>query len=113
MPKILVNFKRNKDGSYKLYDTEKVFADMPIAQMEMDTDYTNPIVVNIKDIATVVEKEEYEKTNKLFKLKLDENGNLIEDEENGIEIYLPKETDINSLKYINGEIVKVENEKID
>ena len=36
MPKILVNFKRNKDGSFKILDESVVFADMPIAIKEFD-----------------------------------------------------------------------------
>lgn len=107
MPKICVNFKKNKDNSYKLYtDTGLVYADMPIAIMEMDAEYINPIVVMLDNIPTVVEKEEYEKTNKLFKLKIKEDSTLEEDV-NGFEIYLPKDTQVKDLRFIDGQIVKI------
>lgn len=112
MPKILLNYKKLHDGSFKLYyNPTHVFADMPVCIADMDEEYIQPIVVNINNEAVVVEKEEYEKTHKLFKLKVDKNNFLVEDED-GFEIYLPIDTDITQLMYINGQIVKKEESNI-
>ena len=105
MPKILVNFKRNKDGSFKILDESVVFADMPIAIKEFDEEFETPIGVNLEGKATVVEKSVYEEKNKLFKLKINEDNSITEDE-NGFEIYLPKDTNISELMYLNGQIVR-------
>lgn len=107
MPKILVNYKRNKDGSFKLYlNQEHVFADMPICVMDLDCDYDEPIVIRDNNADVVVEKAEYEKVHKLFKLKVVDNDKLIEAED-GTPIYLPKDTDISMLRYYNNQIVLV------
>lgn len=107
MPKILVNYKRNKDGSFKLYlDQEHVFADMPICAMDLDRDFEEPIVVQNNGLDVVVEKAEYEKVHKLFKLKVVDGDKIVEAED-GVPVYLPKETDVSTLRFYNGQIVMV------
>lgn len=108
MPKILVNFKYNKKtDTYSLVEGDVVFADMPIAIMDMGAEYDSILVVPMNNQNTVVDKEEYLKVNKLFKLAVDQEGNVSEDP-NGVPIYLPKETDISKLKFINGQLVMEE-----
>ncbi len=111
MAKILVNYIHNKaKGEYEiLSDSKYVFADMPVAILETEDDIKTPLVVPIRGAMTVVDKERYELTNKKFKLVSDENGNVHENE-NGAEIWLPKNTDISKLRYINNQLVMVEDE---
>lgn len=108
MPKILVNYKYNKkEDSFKVLNYDHIFADIPVAVMEMDTEYDDILVVPIKNIPTIVEKEEYLKIHKKFYLKADENGRLYEAAD-GHPIYLPKDTKLEELIYINGQILKMD-----
>lgn len=113
MPKILVNYKYNKkNDTYSILEGEVVFADMPVAVMDMGAEYESILVVPMDNVNTVVDKEEYLKVNKLFKLSVaDSEGTVVEDP-NGAPIYLPKETDISKLKFINGQLVFVDEEEI-
>lgn len=107
MPKILVNYKHNKKtDTYSLYDNDVVFADLPIAVMDMSAEYDDILVVPINKVMTVVDKEEYLKVHKQFKLVADENG-IIREDQNGVSIYLPKDTDITKLRFLNGQLVLV------
>lgn len=106
MPKILVNYIYNKKSdTFKLRDSNIVFADMPIAEMELDAEYDDILVVPINNRMTVVDKEEYLKTNKQFKLSVLPDGTVHEDNQNGTPVWLPKDTDINRLRFINGQLV--------
>ena len=108
MPKILVNYLYNKkNDTYSLVSNSVVFADMPIAVMEMGAQYDEILVVPINKQNTVVDKEEYLKTNKKFKLIADENGK-VEESPNGVSIWLPKDTNIQNLRIINGQLVLVD-----
>lgn len=109
MPKILVNFKYNKKkNEYSLFDTDVVYADMPIALMELGAEYEEVLIVPIGGQATVVEKSEFLARNKQFFLVAD-GEMILEDKERGTPVWLPKDTDITELRYINGQILKVEN----
>lgn len=112
MPKILVNYKYNKKtDTYSLLEGEVVFADMPVAVMDMGAEYESVLIVPMNNVNTVVDKEEYLKHNKLFKLSVaDSEGTVVEDP-NGAAIYLPIETDISKLKFINGQLVMVDEEE--
>lgn len=109
MPKILVNFKYNKKkDEYSLFDTDVVYADMPIALMELGAEYEEVLIVPIGGQATVVEKSEFLARNKQFFLVAD-GEMILEDKERGTPVWLPKDTDLTELRYINGQILKVEN----
>ena len=112
MAKILVNYIHNKaKGEYEiLIDSKYVFADMPVAILETESDINVPLVVPIQGAMTVVDKARYELTNKKFKLVSDENGNVFENE-NGVEIWLPKDTDVTKLRYINNQLVLIDDEQ--
>jgi len=108
MPKIYVNFKHNKkDDSYKILNYGHVFVDMPIAVMDLDVDIEEPLVVPIRNVLTVVEKSEYLKVHKKFLLKFDNNGKVYESPD-GYPVYLPKDTDVSKLQYIDGQLVMVD-----
>lgn len=110
MSRILVNFSYNKTkDKYTLLDSDVVFADLPVAVMESEQEINEPLVVPIKGVMTVVEKELYTTIHKKFKLALDDKGNVVESE-NGTEIWLPRKTDISKLAYINGQLVMKEEE---
>lgn len=109
MPKILVNFKYNKKkDEYSLFDTDVVYADMPIALMELGAEYEEVLIVPINGQATVVEKGEFLARNKQFHLVAD-GEMIVEDKERGTPVWLPKDTNLTELRYINGQILKVEN----
>lgn len=111
MPKILVNYKLDKKtNTYKLLENDVVYADIPVAVMDMYAEYDDILVVPINNVATVVDKKEYLKINKQFKLTANEDGSIREDE-NGTPVWLPKDTDISLLRLINGQLVLVEPEK--
>lgn len=104
MPKILTNYKydRKKD-EFKLLDFDVVFADMPIAVKEMEADYEEILIVPINNVATVVDKKDYLSKNKLFHLKAD--GDKVIESPDGAAAYLPIDTDISKLRYMNGQLV--------
>ena len=107
MPRILINYKYNKKtDTYTLLSNEYVFADMPVAEMEMQADYDDILVVPINNRMTVVDKSEYMKTNKQFSLAVNPDGTVREDQ-NGQLVWLPKNTDISKLRFFNGQLVLV------
>lgn len=111
MPKILVNYKYNKKSdTYTLFSRECVFADMPIAEMEMHADYDDILVVPINNRMTVVDKAEYMAVNKQFALAVNPDGTIREDQ-NGQLVWLPKNTDISKLRFVNGQLVLVSEEE--
>lgn len=111
MPKILVNYKHNaKTDKYTLLQNDVVFADLPIAVMEMAAEYDDILVVPINKVNTVVDKEEYLKVNKLFKLSVDPDGTIKEDP-NGVAVYLPKDTNVSKLKIVNGQLALIEEDE--
>lgn len=112
MSKILVNYNYNKTkDKYTLLDSSVVFADLPVAVLESEQEIVEPLVVPIKGIMTVVEKEPYTTIHKKFKLAIDDKGNVVENE-NGMEIWLPRKTDISKLAYVNGQLVMREEETV-
>lgn len=111
MTKILVNYAYNKkNDTYSLVNSDFVFVDLPIAVMDINANYKSILVVPINGQNTVVDKDEYLSKNKLFKLAVDETGKVIENQ-NGVPTYLPKDTDLEKLMYINGQLVLVEDKK--
>lgn len=105
MPKILVNYIYNKKtDKFKLSENEYVFADMPVAEMDLGFESDDILVVPINNKSTVVDRISFLSKNKLFKLKANGDGTLTEDP-NGTPVYLPKETDVNLLRLIDGKLV--------
>lgn len=108
MARILVNYIYNKEkDEFKILNSETIFADMKVAVLETEDEIQTPLIVPIKGVATVVDRKEYELVHKRFYLSADEKGNVMENPK-GTEVWLPKDTDISQLKYINGNLVKVE-----
>lgn len=110
MPKILVNYKYNqKQDSYKVIKNDVVFADMPVAIMEMEAEHDEILVVPINNVSTVVDKQEYLSLHKKVYLKVD--GEKVFEAVDGSPVYLPKQTDISKLKFINNQIVLVDEQE--
>lgn len=109
MPKILVNYIYNKSkDEYELLDNQKyVLADMPIAVMETLDEITTPLVVPIKGVNTVVDRKAYESVHKLFRLAADEKG-IVTEAPTGAPVWLPKDTDVSKLRYINNRLVLID-----
>lgn len=105
MSRILVNYNYNKTkDKYTLLDSGVVFADLPVAVMESEKEYHEPMAVNLDGLTTIVEKSEFLSKNRLFKLALDKDQNIIESED-GVDFYLPIGTDLSKLEYVDGKIV--------
>lgn len=111
MAKILINYVYNKTtDKYEIQKLPYVFADMKVAVLETEEEINEPLVVPINNVLTVVDRAKYQSINRKFYLVADENGKISE-QEGGAEIWLPKDTDLSKLKYINGRLVLVENEE--
>lgn len=111
MARILVNYIYNKaKDEYKILENDCVYADQKVAVLETEEIIKTPLVVPIRNQLTVVDKEQYEKFNKKFHLVADKDGNVMEDP-NGAEIWLPKDTDVSKLRFINGQLVMLQDEQ--
>lgn len=118
MVKIFVNYKIDKNGKVAIVDYGKVFVDQPFAIAELDKEYAEPFVVTDGKINFIVEKAEYEaakeKENTLeeYNLIIEPNGTVRNAAENELEkafkIKLPVETDISSLRFQNGQLIKLD-----
>ena len=113
MPKILVNVKLNKkNGEWSVLPYERgVFADMPIALMDMDAEYDSVIVVPINKVNHVFDKEEFLSKNKMYNFVIE--GEIVREAvegetENILSTFLPINTDISKLRYIQNQLVMVE-----
>ena len=110
MAKILVNYIYNKaKDEYKILEPDCVYADQQVAVLETEEEIGRPLVVPIRGSMVVVDREKYEAVNKKFRLLANKEGNVFEDP-NGSEIWLPKDTDITKLRYINNQLVMVQDE---
>ena len=108
MTNILVNYIYNKNtDTFVLLNNKYVFADMPFAVMDISKSYNEVLVVPINNKNTVVDKQEYLKTNKQFRFLIGENGEIIEHED-GIVVYLPIDTDVSKLRYINNQLMLID-----
>lgn len=119
MAKILKNYKRTGEfienfPVIKIKNDEDVFADLPICLVEYDTHYTKPVLItHAEKVPEVIEAAVLVKTlegTKVFYLELDEDNNLkeVEQEDAMISVRLPKDTNVDELVFINGEILKQE-----
>ncbi len=112
MPKILVNVKYNKkNNEWSVLPFENgVFADMPIALMDMGAEYDSIIVVPINKVNHVFDKEEFLSKNKFFSFVVDGENvrEAVEGEEAHLAMWLPIDTDISKLRYIQNQLVMVE-----
>lgn len=110
MARVLVNYIYHKDtDTYEILRGSYVFADVSVAVLDTDFDIKKPLVVSIQGNPTIVDKDTYEATNKKFRLAVNDKGKVVESDK-GMEVYLPKDTDIKTLRFINGQIVKVDKE---
>lgn len=111
MARILVNYTYNKTkDEFKIIESDTVYADMKVAVLETEDDIRIPLVVPVQNMMTVVDKERYEQVNKKFYLVADEKG-IVSENPQGAEIWLPKDTDISKLRFINGRLVMVQDEE--
>lgn len=108
MARILVNYTYNKSkDEYKILSGDVVFADMKVAVLETENEINIPLVVPINNQMTVVDRASYELVHKQFHLISDEKG-IVSEHPNGMGIWLPKDTDVSKLRFLNGQLVLVE-----
>ena len=116
MPQILVNYKYNKkEDRYSILPYDKVYADLPIAIMQDGIDYDEILIIPINNTMTVVDKEEYLSRNKMYYLKLVGKEKLKEvtkEEQYDFNLFLPIDTNVSLLRYINGQILLMEKEEV-
>ena len=113
MPKILVNYSYNKKkNKYNILESDVVFAELPVALMDMDMDTEDILVVPIQGKNTVVDRKSYLEKHQLFRLTVNEDGTIKEDP-NGAPIWLPKETKIPNLRLMNGQLVLIKEEEVE
>lgn len=111
MSKILVNYAYNKElDLYTILNSGKVFADLPVAVMEDTKEYSSYLIVNVNGALTVVDKKEFLQYNQLEKVVIDEEGRIIKDD-NGKLMYLPKNADLENLRFINDTIILITDRK--
>lgn len=110
MARILVNYIYNKaKDEYRILDSGCVYADQKVAVLETEQEIKRPLVVSVKNMMTVIDRDEFEKNHRRFYLLSDEKGNVMEGP-NGAEVWLPKDTDVSKLRFINGQLVMVADE---
>lgn len=110
MARVLVNYIYHSDkDEFEVLKGSYVFADIKVAILDTDDLIRKPLVVNIKGNPTIVDREAYELNNKKFKLEANEKGKVFESDK-GVEVWLPKDTDIKKLRFINGQLVMVDKE---
>lgn len=114
MPQILVNYKKRKDNSIIVIKDSVVYADMPIAQMDLYEEIENPYIYETGfTFPRVIDKTEFFKNNKEFYIKLgepDEYGQkIIEDEDKKSKpLFLPIDTKLEELRFVNGQVLKID-----
>lgn len=111
MAKVLINYIYNKNqDSYLLYlNAQYVLADLPVAVLDLEQDIKEPLVVPINNVSTVVDRATYESFHTEFHLAVDPEGRVFESP-NGVSVWLPKDTDLSKLRYIDGQLLMVEEE---
>lgn len=125
MPKILVNYKMNKNKTYTILEGV-VFADMPVAMAEYMVDYDEPVVVNVTQggVPEIMEKSVFEQKLKelepkeherVFYLDIDATGKIHEVSEDKAKLRrnLPKDTDVSKLYWMDNQIVMLNDEEGD
>ena len=104
-------YDANSD-SFQILNTPYVLATEPVAIIDTEVKVKIPLVIptNIGNI--VVDRETYEKTHKRFYFNIKEDMSVEEIKEGNFQImkWLPKDTDISKLRFINGDICLVEKE---
>lgn len=111
MAKILVNYIYIKSNDkYEISEGKYVYADMRVAVLDTEIVFAEPLVVPIKGAMTVVDRKTYESYNKIFKLKADNEGKVFESND-GEPIWLPINTDVSLLRFLNGKLVLIDNEE--
>ena len=110
MPKIIVNYI-TKDDKTKIHKSP-VWADLPIAICNLYDEFKDPLIVPTGGIPLIVEKEEYLKTRRKFFLDVNEDGTVKEVDEQAARFvfYYPKDTDVSKLRYVNGNIIRINEE---
>ena len=110
MARILVNYIYNKaKDEYKILDPDCVYADQQVSVLETEDEIKRPLIVPIRGMLTVVDRDRFEQVHKKFYLVADEKGNVMENP-NGTERWLPKDTDVSKLKVVNGQLVMVQDD---
>lgn len=110
MARVLINFiYRKAEDEYKLGNPDLVFADQQVAVLETEDDIKRPLVVPIRGMLTVVDRDRFEQVHRRFYLVADKDGN-VQEAPNGAPTWLPKDTDVSKLRYINNQLVMVQDD---
>lgn len=92
MPKILKNFKVTKEGKFELLNYDVVFADMNICEVEMDKEYLDLYIFE----GVAFERQEFFSKNKEYKLIINQDGSVEENENGNVTCILPIGIDLSN-----------------
>lgn len=107
MPKIFVNYVE-RNGKIELLDEGCVYTDVPICIKDKFIDIVEPYLVrNESGFMVCIEKSEYFKANKEYKLRVTEDNKLVEDENGEVTCIMPRGINLDNLRYDKGEIKEI------
>lgn len=118
MPKILINYKIKRDNTLEIKNYGAIFSDMPIAIADYDYDYEDPVLANaglnypiVMEKAELLKQLKGKQELKKFKFKVNEDTTVKETTGKAdVTVELPKDTDISKLRYMNEQIVLLDEE---
>lgn len=110
MARVLRNwFYDRKKDEYRVSEQDVVYADQKVAILETEEEIGRPLVLLINNETVIIDRDSYEVNHKKFCLTQNEYGKAVESP-NGDEYWLPKDTDVSKLRFINGQLVMVDDE---
>lgn len=110
--KILKNYFYDANSDrYQILNTPYVLATEPFAIVDTNIKVEEPLIIPTIYGDTLVDRVSYEKVNKKFFFNVKDDLSVEEVKEGTYQLmkWLPKDTDVSKLKFINGDIVLVEN----
>lgn len=114
--KIFVNYfyDANADRFHILKSQNYVLATEDVAILDTNMVVKEPLVVPTDGpFPIIVDREPYEKNNRLFCLKINDDGTLTEVKEGkfNVKTWFSKDTDVSKLRFVNGQIIMIDDEK--
>ena len=110
--KILKNYFYDANSDrYQILNTPYVLATEPFVIVDTNIKVEEPLIIPTIYGDTLVDRVSYEKVNKKFFFNVKDDLSVEEVKEGTYQLmkWLPKDTDVSKLKFINGDIVLVEN----
>ena len=129
MARVLINFIYNKRlDKYEIIETGPVFENQKVCVLDTERDIREPLVVPVKGVLEVVDRETYEAKHKKFRLSVVKDSlrpletpegtfkawDVVEDPNGPVEVWLPKEVDISKGRILeSGQLVFEETKPVE